>query len=226
MAAIRAVVTDIEGTTTPIAFVRDVLFPYARARLPAFLAAHGGTAEVAPLLEEARRLSGREPLAALLGWMDADAKVAPLKSLQGMIWEEGYASGALQGALYPDVAPNLRRIHAAGLLLYVYSSGSVQAQRLIFGHSVAGDLVPLFTGFFDTAIGGKREVGSYLRLAAEAGLASGEMLFLSDIGEELEAARLAGMATLQLVRQEDGTVPASGFPQAGNFNAVMVGCGG
>jgi len=221
--AIRAVVTDIEGTTTPIAFVRDVLFPYARERLPAFLAAQGGAPEGAPLLEETRRLAeGRDPLQALLGWMEADEKIAPLKALQGLIWDEGYANGALSGALYPDVAPNLRRLQAAGLRLYVYSSGSVQAQRLIFGHSVAGDLVPLFTGFFDTAIGGKREAGSYRRLAAEAGFACNEMLFLSDVAEELSAARAAGMATLQLVRRDDGTVPAAGFDQAETFDAVLV----
>ena len=220
---IRAVVTDIEGTTTPIAFVRDVLFPYARTRLPAFLAETGGSAETAALVEETRRLSGgQEPLEALLAWMDEDAKAGPLKAIQGLIWDEGYANGGLVGALYPDVAPNLKRLRAAGLRLFVYSSGSLQAQRLLFGHSVAGDLAGSFDGFFDTAVGGKREASSYRRLADAAGFACEEMLFLSDVAEELAAASAAGMATLQIVRTGDRTVPAPGFAQAASFDGVLA----
>ena len=223
MAEIRAVLTDIEGTTTPIAFVRDTLFPFARERLSDFLAVHGDEPEVAALVAETRSIApGQDPLAALLEWMDADAKVTPLKALQGLIWDEGYQQGLLRGQLYPDVAPALRQLHQDGLKLYVYSSGSAHAQRLIFGHSVDGDLTPLFSGFFDTTIGGKRSMASYHAIAAETGHKAAEILFLSDVAEELEAARAAGCLTMQLVREADGTVPAPGFEQAATFDAVLA----
>jgi enolase-phosphatase E1 len=218
-----AVLTDIEGTTSRIAFVRDSLFPYARARLEAFLRAHAGEPAVAAELAEVARLApGQDAVAALLGWMDRDAKVTPLKALQGMIWDEGYASGALRGDLYPDVAPNLRRWAAGGVRLFVYSSGSVPAQKLIFGHSVAGDLVPLFAGFFDTRIGAKREAASYGSIASGVGLPAREMLFLSDVAEELDAAAAAGLATCQLVRAEDGTRAGDRHPVAADFAEVAA----
>jgi enolase-phosphatase E1 len=218
---VSAVVTDIEGTTTPIAFVHDVLFPYARTRLAEFLRVHAQRPDVAACVAETRRLAlGADPLETLLGWMDADAKIGPLKALQGMIWAEGYADGTLKGDLYPDVAPVLRRWRAAGIRLYVYSSGSVAAQRLLFRHAADGDLEGLFSGFFDTGVGGKREPESYAAIARGAGLPAGEMLFLSDVGAELDAAAAAGWRTCQLVRASDGTVPAAGHAQAGNFRAV------
>jgi len=149
-----AIVTDIEGTTTRIAFVHDVLFPYARARLPEFLRAHADRPDVSAALAEVAQLApGADPLATLLGWMDADAKIGPLKALQGMIWEAGYAQGALTGELYPDVAPALRRWRTAGVRLFVYSSGSVAAQKLLFRQSDHGNLEGLFSGFFDTGVG-------------------------------------------------------------------------
>jgi enolase-phosphatase E1 len=157
-----AIVTDIEGTTTRIAFVHEVLFPYARARLEGFLRAHADRPDVAAALADTARLApGIAPLAALLGWMDQDAKIGPLKAIQGMIWNDGYAAGALTGELYPDVAPCLRRWRSAGVRLFVYSSGSVAAQKLLFRHSSAGDLEGLFSGFFDTGVGPKREAASY-----------------------------------------------------------------
>lgn len=211
-----AVLTDIEGTTSPISFVHSVLFPYARACLPALVAAGGPEVEAA-LAEVGRRAPGQDPLAALLGWMDQDAKEAPLKELQGIAWREGYRAGELQGEVYPDVAPCLRAWHAAGIRLMVYSSGSVEAQRLIFGHSTAGDLAGLFTGFFDTRTGPKREVASYRAITAEVGLPPGAVLFLSDVGAELDAAAEAGMRTCQLVRAEDGSQAAPGHPHAGSF---------
>lgn len=218
-----AILTDIEGTTSRIAFVRDSLFPYARARLPELLAGSATDPAVAAELDEVRKLApGQDVLAALLGWMDTDAKVTPLKALQGLIWAEGYASGALKGDLYPDVAPALRRWAGAGLRLYVYSSGSVPAQKLIFGHSVAGNLTPLFTGFFDTRVGGKRETSSYTSIAAGLGLPAEEVLFLSDIAAELDAAAEGGMQTCQLVRAEDGTVPSARHHTAADFDAVAA----
>lgn len=221
MIPIAAVLTDIEGTTTPIAFVRGTLFPFARTRLPQFLAEHGHDPDVAAELAEAGRLApGMPPQDALLKWMDQDAKVTPLKALQGMIWADGYASGALRGELYPDVAPCLRRWSAGGTRLFVYSSGSVEAQRLIFRHSVAGDLGPAFAGFFDTKIGGKREAASYDRIAIGIGIPAAEVLFLSDIEGELDAAAAAGLRTCQVVRAQDGTQPLQTHPTASDFISV------
>jgi len=218
-----AIITDIEGTTTPISFVRDVLFPYAQARLPGFLEAHGAEPDVAEVLAEAGRLAeGCDVLAALLGWMAADAKVTPLKTLQGLIWEEGYRRGDLLGMIYPDVAPVLRRWHAAGVRLYVYSSGSVAAQKLLFGCSDAGDLAGLFSGFFDTRVGGKREPRSYAAIASAIGVPAAEILFLSDIAEELDAAVLAGMNGCQLVRAADGTREAPQHVRAADFAEVQA----
>ncbi len=218
-----AILTDIEGTTTPIAFVRDELFPYARARLPDFLARHGAEPEVAALLAEATHLAASRPVQdALLAWMDADAKVTPLKALQGLIWEEGYARGELLGRLYPDVPPALRQWRARGIRLYVYSSGSEAAQRLIFGHSDAGDLAGLFSGFFDTRAGAKREAASYRAIARAIGLPPGEVLFLSDVGEELDAAAQAGLLTTQLARAQDGTIASTRHPVAADFAALRT----
>ena len=217
----RAVLTDIEGTTTAIAFVKETLFPFAAEALAGFLAAHGAEPEVAAILEEVRRAApGREPEAVLRAWMAADSKATPLKALQGLIWRQGYADGRLQGHLWPDVAPCLRAWAAGGLRLAVYSSGSEAAQRLIFGHSTAGDLVPLFGGFFDTRVGGKREPASYAAIADRLGVGPGEILFLSDVAEELDAAAAAGMRACQLVRPEDGTTGAGRHPEARDFPAV------
>jgi enolase-phosphatase E1 len=216
-----AILTDIEGTTSAISFVKEVLFPFAGAELDRFLDRHGEEAEVAAILAGVRELApDQDPRAALRGWMASDAKVTPLKALQGLIWRQGYEDGRLTSHLYPDVAPCLRAWSAAGLRLYVYSSGSVEAQKLLFGHSPAGDLVPLFSGFFDTRVGAKREAASYRTITAGLHRPAGEILFLSDVAEELDAAREAGLATCQLVRPEDGTRPSGRHPEAGDFPAV------
>src|SRR5262245_22342548 len=133
---ITAIVTDVEGTATSIAFVKEKLFPYARTHLAEFVAARAGDPDVAPLLAEARALAGKpdfdteQTVRLLQGWIDADKKATPLKTLQGLIWEDGYRRGELIGDVYADAAEGLRRWHDAGIKLYVYSSGSVQAQRL------------------------------------------------------------------------------------------------
>ncbi|WP_137127865.1 acireductone synthase [Roseomonas sp. HF4] len=215
------VLTDIEGTTTAIAFVKDTLFPFAQAALDGFLDAHGDDPTVAAILADVRDAApGEEPRAALRRWMAEDAKVTPLKALQGLVWQAGYADGRLLGHLWPDVAPSLRAWAAAGTRLAVYSSGSVEAQRLLFGHSEAGDLVPLFAGFFDTRVGGKRDAASYAAIAGALGLPAGEVLFLSDVPEELDAAAAAMMRTCQLVRAADGTAPSGRHPEAPDFPAV------
>ena len=212
-----AVLIDVEGTTTPIRFVHNVLFPYARAGLAGLLADHGHEADVAEALAE---VPGPDRLATLLAWMDNDTKATPLKALQGIVWRHGYSIGELKGELYPDVAPCLRRWAAAGLRLCVYSSGSVEAQRQLFGHSVAGDLIPLFTGFFDTRVGAKREPQSYVTIAQGLFLPGSEILFLSDIEAELDAAAAAGLRTCQLVRAMDGTIASVRHPTAEDFRAV------
>ena len=219
--AIAAILTDIEGTTSAIAFVKETLFPFAAAELDAFLDARQDEPEVAAILAAVREAApGEEPRAALRRWMAEDAKVTPLKTLQGLIWQTGFADGRLKGHLWPDVAPCLRAWAKAGLRLAVYSSGSVGAQRLLFGHSEAGDLTPLFAGFFDTKVGGKRDAASYAAIAAGLGLPPGGILFLSDVAEELDAAAASGLRTCQLVRAADGTAPSGRHPEAPDFPTV------
>ncbi|HJO35453.1 MAG TPA: acireductone synthase [Gammaproteobacteria bacterium] len=220
----RAILTDIEGTTTDIAFVHEVLFPYAREHLADFVHARAGQPAVAAALVEARAAmdAPAADLPAVIGqlqaWLDEDRKITPLKTLQGLLWQGGYERGELRAHLYPDVAPALRRWQAAGHTLAVYSSGSVAAQRLLFGHTEAGDLTGLFSAWFDTHIGGKREAASYRHIVAELALPAGAVLFLSDVAAELDAAAAAGLATCQLVRP--GTVPAARHPHATDFDAV------
>jgi enolase-phosphatase E1 len=224
---IKAIVTDIEGTTSSIDFVQQTLFPYAKQHLRGFLRAHADKPEVLAQLREVALAEGHalstDEAADVLGrWIDEDRKATPLKALQGLIWQQGYATGELRGHVYPDTPDQLRRWRAAGLRLYVYSSGSVEAQKLIFGHSDAGDLTPLFSGYFDTRIGAKREVGSYRRILEDIGLPGDAVLFLSDIGEELDAAREAGLATCQLLR-DDKAKPFPAHPSAKDFSEVLLG---
>lgn len=223
---VRAILTDIEGTTSSLSFVKDVLFPYSREHLPAFVREHGDESEVARLLADARSLAGRdldddELVAELRAWIDQDRKATPLKALQGLIWEEGYRRGAFTGHVYPDAARRLRAWKDRGIALYVYSSGSVHAQRLLFAHTNEGDLTPLFSGYFDTAMGHKREPASYRAIAAAIGLSPGEILFLSDIHEELDAARAAGMQTVRLVREGE-LDPDAEHPQVRDFEGIAV----
>ncbi len=223
---IEAIVTDIEGTTSSLSFVKDVLFPYARARLAEFVKQHAGDPDVAQLLAEARRIAevklNDEQLAAqLLRWIDEDKKITPLKTLQGMIWEEGYRGGHFTGHVYPDAVQNLRRWKRQGIKLYVFSSGSVQAQKLLFAHTAFGDLTALFSGYFDTRVGAKKEAAAYRAIAAAIGLSPNDILFLSDSKEELDAARQARMQTFWLVRG-DAVQRAAPHPQAADFDDIHI----
>jgi enolase-phosphatase E1 len=204
----RAILTDIEGTTSSIAFVAETLFPYARARLPAFVAAHPD--ETAPILAEVAAMEPGDPVATLLRWIDEDRKATPLKALQGMIWADGYRERAFTGHIYPDAVAALRRWHAAGIALHVFSSGSVPAQKLLFGHSDAGDLTPLFSGYFDTTTGPKREASSYRAIAGAIGFPANEILFLSDTPQEIAAAREAGLSAL-LIDRDGGAGDIASF---------------
>jgi enolase-phosphatase E1 len=184
----KAILLDIEGTTSSISFVADELFPYAARHLPAYIAAH--PEQVAPILAQ---VPGDDPVATLLRWIEEDRKETPLKTLQGLVWAQGYADGTLKGHVYPDTPEALHRWHAAGIPVHIYSSGSIAAQKLIFGHSLAGDLTPLLSGYFDTTTGPKREPASYTRIAAALGLPPGDILFVSDMAPEIDAARAAGL---------------------------------
>ena len=223
---IEAIVTDIEGTTSSLSFVKDVLFPYARARMESFVRDHGREPAVRRLLDEVVAEAGRplteaETVAQLRQWIDEDKKITPLKALQGMIWEAGYRQGDFTGHVYEDAARNLRGWKERGLRLYVFSSGSVQAQRLLFAHSDYGDLTPLFSGYFDTTIGAKREAAAYQKIAAAIAVPAARILFLSDIREELDAARAAGMRTVHVMR-DAAAQSSAGHVRAADFNAIKV----
>ena len=226
------ILTDIEGTTSSISFVKNVLFPYARKALPAFVAAHGQQPEVRRWLDAVAVEIGGACQDSLIvetlqGWIDQDRKHTALKALQGMIWESGYRNGDYKAHFYPEVAAVLKGWHAEGKPLYVYSSGSVPAQKLFFGHSDAGDLTPLISGWFDTEVGGKREAESYRRIAESIGVAPEGILFLSDVVEELDAAREAGMQTRLIDRVQDYPEPrigdaAKGHVRVSSFADVQI----
>jgi enolase-phosphatase E1 len=224
---IKAVVTDIEGTTSSLSFVKEVLFPYARAHLATFVRDHAQDPGVASQIDAVRREAGDAALSQeavidrLITWIDQDRKITPLKALQGMIWENGYHSGDFQGHIYADAERALCDWQARGLALYVYSSGSVQAQKLLFAHTGSGDLTPLFDGYFDTTVGGKQDTGSYRAIAAAIGVAPAEILFLSDMRAELDAAAAAGCRTVWLVR--DGVPdPQAAHRQVSDFREIGI----
>jgi len=218
----KAILTDIEGTTSSISFVKDVLFPYARRALPGFVRARGQDPEVRRWLDAAAMdiggVSSDNCIVDILQqWIDADRKHTALKALQGMIWKAGYESGEYTAHVYPDAAEALRCWHAAGLPLYVYSSGSVGAQKLFFRYSDFGDMGGLFDGHFDTESGGKRDADSYRRIAEAIDLPASDILFLSDVVEELDAAREAGMDTRLLDRLQDYPEPRLGDAAHGHL---------
>ena len=223
---VRAILTDIEGTTSSLSFVKDVLFPYAREHMADFIRNHSKAPAVVRLLEDVRQVTGTELdqeqlIRQLIVWIDEDRKITPLKALQGLIWEHGYRHGEFTGHIYPDAVRRLREWQAQGLRLYVYSSGSIQAQQLLFVHTGYGDLTPLFSGYFDTISGPKHEASSYRIITTVIGLLPAEILFLSDSREELDAARQAGLQTVWLVRngELDST---SAHPQARDFDGIRV----
>ncbi|MDQ3229226.1 MAG: acireductone synthase [Pseudomonadota bacterium] len=215
------ILTDIEGTTSSISFVKDVLFPYARAALPAFVREHGDEPGVRRWLdmvatEQGGICSDDVIVETLQGWIDEDRKHTALKALQGMIWADGYHDADFTAHIYPDAAEMLQRWHDAGHTLAVYSSGSVAAQKLFFSHTDAGDLTPLVSAFFDTEFGHKRDADSYRAIAANLSHAPDEIVFLSDVVEELDAARDAGMRTVLIDRVEDYPQPRTGNAEQGH----------
>lgn len=233
----RVVVLDVEGTTSSADHVRTVLFGYARRELPQWLVAHRTDPAVVRALRSAAALSGhptrdggdplsdqdlRELTALLRDWIDRDLKATALKSVQGMIWQEGFAAGALTSHVYPDVPPALRRWHARGLTLCIFSSGSVTAQHAWFRHSPHGDLTPYLTHHFDTEnAGAKSSPDSYRAITAAIGAAAGQIVFLSDSDAELRAARTAGWQVIG-VRREEGTPPAVHGQVIGSFDELDI----
>ena len=226
------ILTDIEGTTSSISFVKDVLFPYARRELQRFVREHGRDPEVRRWLDLVAAENGAicnddVITETLQGWIDQDRKHTALKALQGMLWREGYERGDYRGHIYGDAAQALHDWHDAGHRLAVFSSGSVGAQKLLFGHSEAGDLTPLFSAFFDTEIGHKRDADSYRLIADALDRRPEDVVFLSDVVEELDAAREAGMRTVLLDRREDypqqrDEQACNGHPRVESFGRVPL----
>jgi enolase-phosphatase E1 len=228
---VDAVVLDIEGTTVPIAFVHAVLFPYAAARLAGFVAAHGDQPPVAAALAAlaAERAGDREGAAPDLvayahALMQLDRKSTGLKALQGMIWRDGYHAGELHGELFADVAPGFAAWHASGVTIASYSSGSIAAQRLLYGHSDHGALTQFVAAYFDTTTGPKREVASYRAIAAALAVSPLRVAYVSDVVAELDAAAAAGMRAVLSERPGNAAVaPGHGYPTIGSLAELRLG---
>ena len=222
---IKAIVTDIEGTTSSIDFVHRVLFPYSTKALPKYLKQHQQQPEIAEIISEVRQEINQPDadldrvIETLLSWIAADKKITTLKTLQGFIWEDGFVNKQFQGHLYEDAYRNLQQWHQSGIKLYVFSSGSVKAQKLLFGYSEYGDLTYLFSGYFDTNIGNKKQVAAYQNIAQAIAFSPQEILFLSDVTTELDAASSAGYNTILLDR--DSKIDnISAYQVVSNFDEI------
>ena len=228
---VRGILLDIEGTTTPISFVHDVLFNYAREHVREFLYANEDKeevrADVALLRDEhaddvSKNLNPPPLVADYVDWLIAlDRKSTGLKSLQGKIWRQGYEDGTLKSQVFADVAPAFERWHARGLSINIFSSGSVLAQKLLFAHTEAGDLTRFIDDYFDTNVGKKGEPESYRRIAEKVNLSAGDIVFISDVIEELNAAHEAGMKVLLSIRP--GNAPQNNvkhFPEINTLDQI------
>ena len=234
------VLLDIEGTTSSLSFVHEVMFPYARERMEAFLQERGSEHGVCAALEGLAREDAGAVAAGVVpgswrtpedlrGWvahlhalMDRDAKVGGLKALQGMIWEGGFRDGTLRAHVFADVPVALDGWSRQGVGLGVYSSGSVAAQKLFFAHTIEGDLAHHFSRHFDTEIGGKREATSYRRIAQTLGQAPDRVLFVSDVAEELDAAAAVGLRTALAERPGNRPVPQCLHPRIGTLTGLRL----
>jgi enolase-phosphatase E1 len=226
MDQVRGILLDIEGTTTPIAFVHEVLFSYARAHARDFLTQDSDEvrADIALLREEhaadkSNNLQPPESIPDYIDWLiDRDRKSTALKSLQGKIWRQGYLDGSLKSQVFADVAPAFERWRAAGLKIGIFSSGSVLAQQLLFAHTDAGDLTGFIDDYFDTNVGKKGDAESYRKIATAMDLEPSEILFISDVVAELEAAQESGMKTLLSIRP--GNAPQEWPQMTISFDSV------
>ena len=228
----RALVLDVEGTTTPIEFVYQILFPFARTHLAAYLQREGKSAACRAAIAQLREERKKEPgvardfspavVLAYVEWlMDRNQKSPGLKALQGLVWQDGYKSGELGGQVYLDVAPAFERWRARGLDIYIYSSGSVLAQQLLFGSTNAGDLTKFLNGYFDTGVGSKASPESYRVISERIHVAPPEILFISDVVPELDAARTSGMQTALCVRGTDVPAGSDSHPVIRSFEATL-----
>ena len=229
----RAILLDIEGTTTPISFVHEVLFPYSRKNLRGFLASRGRHPDVSVDLERLEKEHGADLKAGTnpppliepyLHWLiELDRKSPALKSLQGKIWEQGYKDGALHAPVFADVPAAMKRWRDAGLSVNIFSSGSVLAQKLLFEHTNAGDLSQLINEYFDTTTGPKTDANSYLKIATSLDCAPKDIQFVSDIVAELHAANTAGMQTALCVRPGNRTQPnAETYQIVESLDAIQI----
>ncbi len=234
----RRVLLDIEGTTSDIAFVRDVLFPYAHREVGPFLTRNSDQPSVQAAVEQLAHDAGATNFeawcppglgaAAQRDWVcaavqrliESDSKQTGLKALQGLIWEAGYRDGTLRAHVYPEVPSALTRWRQAGLSLAIYSSGSIAAQKLFFSHTIAGDLTPHFSDYFDTTSGPKRSADSYRSIVHASALNAADLLFLSDIPEELDAAHTAGLHTGLVMRAGNASVASPTHPVVTTFDAI------
>jgi enolase-phosphatase E1 len=221
---VDVILTDIEGTTTSISFVHDTLFPYAKEHIGSFLVEHSKDPKVDTLINEIVEIAHLEDrsiekvVVQLQEWMEQDKKITPLKTLQGMMWKNGYEIKAFQGHVYQDAYLGINRFQQMGLSIYVYSSGSTDAQKLLFGHSTFGDMTPLFSGYFDTKIGGKKDPLSYQKIAHELQTPTERILFLSDSKEEIDAASKVGMKTVLFDREK--AIPISERMSISSFDEI------
>ncbi len=228
MTKTKYIITDIEGTTTSISFVYDVLFPYFRDNIEMLNdmldneIVKQSISDTQALIkhESGQNINIRESIQQLKEWSLEDKKVGPLKSIQGVLWEKGYNNGEIKGHVYDDVPIKLQEWKNNGINLGVYSSGSVKAQKLLFGHSIFGDLNPVFSFNFDLNIGQKREGSSYRKIAETLNTKPDTILFLSDIVEELDAAKSAGLKTIQLVRP--GTIACTNHTTVYSFSEINL----
>ncbi len=233
-----AIILDIEGTTTSISFVYDVLFPYARQHCQDYLVAHWSSASLQNVVDQIRSDAAADFAAGLSvttipdsctieevvrsvhSQMDLDRKNRGLKALQGSIWVAGYESGEVKGHLFSDVLPALKRWKQAGIPVYIYSSGSVAAQKLLFGYSEVGNLLPYFSGHFDTEIGGKREAASYTNIASALSFEPKDLIFATDNLQEADAAKEAGMNVVVMDRPGNPALGAHGHRVLTNFDSL------
>lgn len=228
---IKTILMDIEGTTTSISFVHDTLFPYSTKKLPEFCTNHSESEEVQHWLSEAQRTIQEEDpnfikgdlnptviVPYLLSWIKADRKHPALKGLQGLVWREGYEKNVYQSHIYPDVLPTWELWANKGITLAIYSSGSCEAQKLLFGHTSSGDITSFISHYFDTKVGPKKEKQSYAAISQSLSSDPEDILFISDIEGELDAAKQSGLCTLQMVRS--GTTPTKKHARCDTFSHI------
>ncbi len=223
---IKAVLVDIEGTVSPISFVKEILFPYSKEKIEGYIKENIEKTEIQKIKKEIENIEGRElsvdeVVNILIKWIDEDRKITPLKEIQGYIWEKGFKSGSLKAPIYEDAYRKLKEWKNKNIKIFIYSSGSVKAQKLFFSYTQYGNITDLFSGYFDTKIGNKKESKSYIKIAERIGLKPEEILFISDNPDEIKAAAGAGLKVVKVSRKEDNPY-IDNFPyrQVENFDQI------